>query len=141
MVAAMLPYFDKIISIELSAELHAAAVKRFECDDKVVLLHGDSGDKIHDAIALVDSPALFWLDGHFSGGETALGPQHTPVMKELTTIHAGLQEIHFILIDDARLFGHDPNYPTRESLVEHIQSLYPRSHVFVENDSFHVSIS
>lgn len=65
MVSAMLPHFDKIISIELSTELYEAAVKRFEGEDKVVLLHGDSGNMIYDAIALVDGPSLFWLDGHF----------------------------------------------------------------------------
>jgi len=62
-------------------------------------------------------------------------------MKELTVIRNELKERHMILIDDARLFGHDPNYPTKESLVEHIKSLYPYCDVFVENDSCHVVIS
>ena len=32
------------------------------------------------------TPAIFWLDGHYSAGITAMGEQATPIFKELTHI-------------------------------------------------------
>src|SRR2546422_8845348 len=70
MVEAMKPLFQKICSIELSEPLFVAAKRRFQADRHVELIQGDSGKELGRIVARIDQPALFWLDGHYSVGET-----------------------------------------------------------------------
>ncbi len=122
MVAAMRPFFGRIVSIELSATLAAAARRRFAGSPQIEIIEGDSAAALRTVVATLDRPALFWLDGHYSGPGTARGEGDTPVIAELETIYASRQGCgaaalpHAVLIDDARLFGTDPAYPTIEGL-------------------------
>lgn len=138
MVAEMLPYFDRIISIELSEELHRNARERFRDEPKVTLLQGDSGERITDAIAQIDGPALFWLDGHYSGGVTAMGESATPVVGELKHILDLGNRGHVILIDDARLFGRDPDYPSVAQIARIVEARGVPADLSVENDAIRI---
>ena len=60
-------------------------------------------------------PSLFWLDAHFSGGNTALGKTPCPLLEELDIILA-TGEKHYLLIDDARCFGALGGFPTLEEI-------------------------
>jgi hypothetical protein len=134
MVAAMKRDFARIYSIELSRPLHEKAVARFRDQPHVTLIHGDSGQAIRQVLAQLDEPALFWLDGHFSSGVTARGSQDTPVREELDAIFAARDLPHVILIDDARLFGTDPTYPTAEDLRAQIRGHRPQLEFAVDAD-------
>lgn len=139
MVAAMLGRFDRIISIELSEELYQRATDRFAGEDSVVLMRGDSGEKIADAIAMLDGPAIFWLDGHYSGGVTASADLVTPIMQELETIFALGDAGHVVIIDDARLFGRDPGYPTVAAVRACVAHHAPWAELSTRNDALIVT--
>lgn len=139
MVAAMLGRFDRIISIELSEELHQRATERFAGEDSVVLLQGDSGEKIADAIAMLDGLAIFWLDGHYSGGITASADLATPIMQELETIFALGNAGHVVIIDDARLFGRNPGYPTGAAVRAYMARHAPWAELSTRNDALIVT--
>ena len=115
--------FDRLYSIELSPELHAKARERFRRFPKISLIQGDSGVKIAEVVAQLDAPALFWLDGHYSSGETAKAELETPILEELRTLFHLNPRPPVLLIDDARLFGTDQDYPSipalREFVAEH----------------------
>lgn len=139
MVEAMKPYFNQIYSIELSTELYERAKHRFAGDQRITILHGDSGHVLGELLPRLDQPALFWLDGHYSGGETAKGNKETPIYEELTHIFNSHQKGHVIIIDDARLFGTDPAYPTLDELGEFIQLKSTQPLKFeIENDSIRI---
>ncbi len=121
MVNAQKKYFAKIISIELSNDLYVNAVKRFNGSQNIEILFGDSGKIIGDIIPKLTKPALFWLDGHYSGGNTAKSDIETPIMDELAFIFQSKLH-HVILIDDARLFIGKNDYPTLISLQSFAQS-------------------
>ena len=53
---------------------------------------------------LSEERALFWLDAHYSGGDTAKGQSNTPVMSELEAILAYSRRNDIILVDDLRYF-------------------------------------
>lgn len=111
-VAALRGAFDRLHSIELDDTLFAAAQERFAGDRKIALWHGDSGEVLERVLAAVDAPALFWLDGHYSGGGTGRGVEDTPILRELQHIARHPQrERHHIIIDDARLFDGSNSYP------------------------------
>ena len=52
----------------------------------VTIFQGDSATVLPKLLATIQEPCLFWLDGHYSGGITALGKSITPILDELQTI-------------------------------------------------------
>jgi hypothetical protein len=140
MVAAMLPHFDLIYSVELSDDLYKRAQRRFRRQERVRLIHGDSAVALALIVDELQQPALFWLDGHYSGGETAKGAFETPILAELEQVLAADQQ-HVIVIDDARLFGTDPAYPTIEELRTYVHERRENLDVTVDLDSIRVTPS
>jgi hypothetical protein len=134
MVHAMLPYFDKIHTIELSDELYHRAVKRFAGNNKVVLHHGDSGGMLPVVLDQINEPTLFWLDGHYSAGDTATAELASPIYQELKHIFERENPGHVILIDDSRCFNGNGGYPTLEELKKFIRDNWPNYSFSVETD-------
>lgn len=139
MVHALLDSFDAIYSIELSVELHALACERFADLPKVHLIQGDSGTELTKLIPQLNQPALFWLDGHYSAGPTALGSKETPILDELKHLFSMSKAEHVILIDDAREFGSNPAYPTLDEVRNFIQSSNSRYEMSVDTDIIRVT--
>ena len=135
MVEAMKPHFDRLYSIELSETLQAAAAERFADDPRIEILQGDSGEVIQRILPDLSGPALFWLDGHYSGGVTARGAQDTPIWQELRHILDAPDLGHVILVDDARLFGRDPGYPTVEAVIRFAKDRRPGLVCDVQTDA------
>lgn len=126
MVYAVQPYVKEIYSIELSETYCRKAQQRFAGYPNIRILQGQSGEVLPKILKDIDKPCLFWLDAHYSGGSTAKGKTNTPVMDELESIlnHKNGNE-HIILIDDARLFIHENDYPTVEEMKNLILSICP----------------
>ncbi len=139
MVAAMIDHFDHIYSIELSEELYRQAMKRFAGHGQVHLLCGNSGRELRGIVEKLDRPALFWLDAHYSGGVTARGPEDSPIYDELSQILGTAEANHVIVIDDARLFGTDPHYPSMQQLTDFVRSRKPDADVAVLDDSIRIT--
>ena len=67
-------------------------------------------------------PALFWLDGHYSGGATAKGDAGTPISLELEAILASPIKNHVVLIDDTRCcFAGMNGYPCIDELLKMVR--------------------
>jgi hypothetical protein len=124
--------FRELYSIELSRELFERAQKRFARVKNVTLLNGDSGREIQKVLAKLESRALFWLDGHYSGGITAKGEKECPILEELQHIFESRIE-HTILIDDARCFVGENDYPTISELADYVKT-YGRHSLKIQND-------
>jgi hypothetical protein len=139
MVEVMKADFDRIYSVELSRELYERAKKRFRGADHIELIPGDSSIALGRIMAELNQPALFWLDGHWSGGVTARGPKDTPIYEELRHILNAPDRGHVILVDDARCFGVDAGYPTVEELSEFIKSKRSSVDITVQDDSIRIT--
>jgi len=139
MVAAMNSLFEKIYSIELSDKLFAEAQRRFKRDTHVELIHGDSGKELGRIMPRIHQPAVFWLDGHYTAGDTARGDKDTPLREELDQILRAPDLGHVIVIDDARCLGSDPAYPTLQAVTEFVLSHRPQARITVENDSMRIT--
>lgn len=133
MIFAQLNNFDRIYSIELSRELYDRGLKRFRGEPKVTLLNGDSGVRIDEIISALKEKAIFWLDGHYSGGITAQGGKDCPVMEELQSIVKSTFD-HTILIDDARLFNGQNDYPTLNEIRNFFKHHKKKYSLKIEND-------
>jgi hypothetical protein len=113
---------SKIISIELDDNLYKKATLRFGSLSKITIVHGDSGTILPSILKHINEPVAFWLDGHYSGRQTAKGELDTPIKKELEAILNHHIKKHVILIDDARFFNGKNGYPTIKELVKYISS-------------------
>ncbi len=120
MIQAQLTNFKEIYSIELNPVFWKKAIDKFRNSPQVKLLQGDSGEVMHTLIPTIKSPALFWLDGHYSGGDTAKGNLECPIYEELHAIFTS-EIYHTILIDDARYFIGKRDYPTIDELKAFIK--------------------
>jgi hypothetical protein len=121
------------LSVELSPFYFKLAQARFAAMPNVELLQGDSRDVLRQLVAPLNRPALFWLDGHYSGGNTALGPSETPIIEELKCLLARGDAGHIILIDDARCFDGTNGYPALAELMNIITGISGAS-VEISND-------
>jgi len=134
MVEAQRRNFHKLVTIELGDTLYEAAKRRFAGYDHVHVLHGDSATLLPEAIRLVEGPALYWLDAHYSKGVTARGDREAPILKELSIIAAQGQPDDVILIDDARLFGMRLGYPRLATVRKFAAREWPAHSFRVESD-------
>lgn len=133
MVEAQRKVFGTIYSVELAEQLYQQAVKRFKAYNHIKLLQGDSGEVLTKIVPELNSPAIFWLDGHYSGGNTAK-ILDTPIVAELKTITEIGKQKHIILIDDARCFTGENDYPRLEDLKQFVAQNMPDYTFNVEDD-------
>lgn len=138
MVEAMKPYFKQLYSIEISPALARKAQDRFANEGNVTIIENDSAIALKSLVPEIHEPALFWLDGHYSGGNTGKGDKDTPIMEELATIFASKLP-HIVLIDDARCFGTEKDYPSVKQLESYVRSMRPNSEIVIKNDCIQIS--
>jgi len=111
MVYGMKNRFQKIISVELSDYYFKQAKKRFKKNKHINIIKGDSEQEIKKFLKSLKEPSVFWLDGHYSFGNTAKSKVNTPIINELKSILNHKIKTHVILIDDAREFRGENDYP------------------------------
>lgn len=138
MVEAQKMNFKSIYSIELSQDLFQKAVERFKSDKHIKILEGDSSLVLKDILIELESHAIFWLDGHYSGDITAKGEKETPILSELEQIIKH-NNSHVILIDDARLFTGDNDYPTIPDLCQFILAINPDKEIIIADDIIRIT--
>jgi hypothetical protein len=133
MIRAVQYDFEQIYSVELSAELANKARSKFKNYGWIEILEGDSGEMLPTILGKVTKPCLFWLDAHYSSGVTAKGQLDTPIELELDLI---LRQMipHVILIDDAREFVGQNDYPAIEELRMQVLQKAPKRKFEVQND-------
>jgi hypothetical protein len=122
MVAAVSNDFDRIYSIELSEDLFKQAAKKFAEYKHITIVHGNSFQVMPEILRHIDVPCLFWLDGHYSSGNSAKEKKEASLMKELKQICAHPVKNHVILINDAHLFTGKNDYPTLKFLRTFVES-------------------
>lgn len=104
--------FTKVYTIERSEEMYAHAQKAYGQLANVSFLQGDSREHLRSIVSQLARPAIFWLDAHWSGGETYGEGDECPVLDEVAIIDAAGPD-HLLLIDDARFFLAPPPHPHR----------------------------
>ena len=101
--------FEKVIGIEISRFYYEFAKRACGDAKNVILIRGDSRTELSRALSLAKSPALVWLDAHWSEDLEADKPERgeNPLLDELRALNADGRP-HVVLVDDARLF--DPPF-------------------------------
>jgi hypothetical protein len=102
--------FAEVFTIEFSEDLYRQTSAKYKDVTNINFLYGDTRDRLTEIVSELETPALFWLDAHWSGGPTYGETDQSPVLEELKIITESEQD-HFIFIDDARLFTSPPQPP------------------------------
>lgn len=134
MVAAMVPDFDRLLTVELDPGMAAAASERFHDLQQVRVVAGDSGEVLRDLLPSINERCAFWLDGHYSGPGTAFGSRPTPILSEIETIARHHRGDHLILIDDARCFGSEAGYPDLPTVTAALRAIAPGYEISIRDD-------
>lgn len=138
MIRATRDTFSRIYSIELDEVLYRRAAKKFSKYKDITMLQGDSGEVLKKLLGSLSGPCLFWLDAHHSSGatfKTGKGKKLTPIVSELEHILRHKDADGFvILIDDAREFTGENDYPTLPVLEALVKSMKPEFVMSVQDD-------
>lgn len=134
MLAALRGDFAKLYSVELHPGLGKRATQRFAGDPAIQIVIGDSATQLEPLLRKIAQPAVLWLDGHYSGHLTARGDGDTPILREIDAVLRAGTADDVVLIDDARLFGTDPAYPTIAEVEKRVRAARPACSVRVEDD-------
>lgn len=124
----------EVDTIELGENHYSRAQRDFADNPRVRCHFGDSTDVLPKILAELQQPALFWLDGHYSAGDTALGKKTTPIEEELFALREHPIRDHIILVDDIRGFGGN-GYPEVAWLAERLAEIVPGAKVELKNDA------
>ncbi len=106
------PFFKEVHTVELAEGLYQKCKERLSDVKNVHVYHGQSPAFLKKIIPQCQGTVVFWLDAHYSGGNTAMSYDNyedseaiTPIRQELTAIAcAGIKNCA-VLIDDVRSFG------------------------------------
>ena len=106
-IFAMEPHFERLYTIEIKEEFYRNAKGAYR-GNKIEFLLGDSSKVLCTLCPLLESPTLFFLDGHWSAGDTGRGDKDCPLYEEVEAIMEGFLFEAVMVIDDVRLFGKGP---------------------------------
>lgn len=107
-IMKMEPFFKRLYTVEIKQEFYLNAIKKYK-GNKITFYYGDSSRELKNICEKIDNPTLFFLDGHWSAGNTGKGEKDCPLYEELHNIIKYCQPKCIIMIDDIRLFGKGPN--------------------------------
>ncbi|MGE4312212.1 hypothetical protein [Desulfovibrio sp.] len=115
--------FKKIYTIEASEKIFNETHKKLSAYSNIVSQFGNSQILLPRILAEnKDSFFVFWLDAHYSGGDTFLSP--CPLLEEISTIN-DLCKDPIIIIDDARFINMKYN---DENRYAELQDFIPLLH-------------
>jgi hypothetical protein len=132
-------HFEHVVTIEAARALYDRVQPRLAAGG-IDARFGSSENVLPEVVARLSGPALFWLDGHWSGGATFGEASQCPIMEELEAVLRHSPE-HLIFIDDARLFLAPPPPPCDEQqwpsifvIREHVNKISPTSWIGTFDD-------
>ncbi|MEG4352128.1 FkbM family methyltransferase [Microcoleus sp. LAD1_D3] len=102
--------FEQVFTIEYSQDLYQKVTEKYGHIKNIDFLYGDTRNLLDNTVSQLQSPSLFWIDAHWSGGQTYGEIDECPLLAEIEIINRSDCK-HFIFIDDARLFLSPPPPP------------------------------
>ena len=138
MVAAMKSHFDRVYSIEYVPALAERATRKFTRDEHVRIFRGDSRVVMPEVLALLQGPALFWLDaGYYGWVGMQTDEQRLSAELEMILTHP---YPHMILLDDARGLTGRNGIPSVGDVKAYVESKFPQRSVEVKFDIMRITL-
>ncbi|UUT40525.1 hypothetical protein [carnivorous sponge associated iridovirus] len=103
------PHFKKVCTIEIFEPLYQESLASFKNYDNIKALFGDSVLVLPTLYEDYKDGAVFYMDAHVSGWDSAHNPEHpVPLLKEINVINKKPIGPSLFIVDDLRLWknGH-----------------------------------
>lgn len=97
-------HFGFVYTIEIHPEAFQVASRHLARVKNVEIRLGDSAVLLEKVLKEITSPALFWLDGHYSGGPTTIGKSECPLLDEIRMIRKA-HPLHCMIVDDMQIIA------------------------------------
>lgn len=121
---AIHPYFEKIWTVELSEYLYQMAQPLARAIPHCTHVLGDSLIEMPKFLESIseEEKIFFWLDAHYSSGDTARNHLDVPLIEECVIIDKTYKaDSGIVVIDDVRLFetnrNEDWSYITQDGVI------------------------
>ena len=103
----MSEYFKQVYTIEIKKELHEFSKNKLKDIPNITCLHGDTSILLEQLLNNINirTNCMFFLDAHYSSGETGKGKLDVPLLEELDIINKTYKKNGIIIVDDYNLFG------------------------------------
>lgn len=98
------PFFNKLYTIEFSEKYYISTKNKYS-GNKINFILGNSAVVFETLLPNITDKCIFFLDGHWSGGDTGHSDKDCPLYQEITYINNLFTNEAIIIIDDCRLFG------------------------------------
>ena len=135
-------HFKYVETVEFCKEIFDKAKENLKQQGNIMCYYGDSRVILDQILSQSTDKILFWLDAHWSSGNTFGENDQCPLLKELEMIFSDKRE-HIIMVDDARTFlsppmpPNDPKqFPTIKELMDAIP--HERFHTLILEDVIYV---
>jgi hypothetical protein len=119
--------FNEINTIELNENLHKFCKKKFKNVYNINCIQGNSIIELENILKKNNKNIIFFLDAHYSGGETSRSEEDVPLLEELKVINKYFKNNGIIIIDDLRLFNTNYNEDwsniTKKNILEKLDKL------------------
>ena len=132
--------FEQVFTIEYSQDIYQKVTEKYGHIKNIDFLYGDTRNLLQNTLSKLESPSLFWLDAHWSGGLTYGESDECPLLAEIEIINRSDCE-HFIFIDDARLFLSPPppphlpqQWPDISAILNLLNSVKNSRHIVIVDD-------
>jgi len=134
------PYFKKLYTVEVSEKYYNNTKNKYR-GNKINFILGDSAVVFEHLLPRITDKCIFFLDGHYSSGDTGRSNKDVPLDEEITHINDLFTKEAIIIIDDFRLFGLDQSSGklgedwSKINKEDLLQILRPRIHKVYHLDS------
>jgi hypothetical protein len=88
--------FGHVKTIEYHRPVYESTASRYDRLSNVEFIFGDTRSELKKIVPSLESPAIFWLDAHWSGADTYGEQDECPLIEEISTVNGSGIE-HFIL--------------------------------------------
>jgi len=105
-IRTMHGFFAEVHTIEISKQYYNAFLTNHPKYNNVTIHLGDSSKVLPDLLNDISDNTIFWLDGHWSSGDTGRGEKDCPLLDELAAIDTVYSpQKALIIVDDHQQFG------------------------------------
>ena len=123
-------YFKKIITVEVSLNVFERSHSYLNSHPNITHINGASEDILKDILATNTEEFIFFLDGHYSSGDTGSSTLDVPLLEELSHINNLYKKKGLIIVDDFNLFETNGNEDWSNISIKNVLQCFTHNQIY-----------